>query len=66
MSSAFLDLKQKVDANLLLQQQVVVLLQGIAAKLANVEDPAAIAALAAQVQSATDSLSAAVSTVPQD
>lgn len=64
MTQAFDDLRQKVDANLALQQQIIALIQQLVERLANTEDPAAIAELAARVQTATEALAASIGSVP--
>lgn len=64
MTQVFDDLRQKVDANLALQQQVITLIQQLIERLANSEDPAAIAELAARVQTATEALAASIGSVP--
>jgi hypothetical protein len=61
LSEAVAALRAQVEMNTSIEQSAILLIQGIAAQLAELSgDPAAVEALAAQLKSSADALAAAV------
>lgn len=64
MTQEFQDLKVKVETNIAAQQQLISVVNTLVARLGSADLPQDIAALASQVQAATDTLSAVLNSVP--